>query len=121
MSSVSTIEDLEIWSLARTLANDIYNITRSEYYNKDYGLRSQMLNSSGSIMDNIAEGHGRKGNKEFANFLSIAQGSSNELRSQLFRSLDRNFISIDQFKEIMQKITIVEVKMSNLRKYIINS
>lgn len=103
MSTVATIEDLEIWTLARALANDIYSLTSQECYNRDYGLRTQMLNSSGSIMDNIAEGHGRKGNKEFTNFLSIAQGSSNELRSQLFRSLDRNFISIDQFKETMQK------------------
>lgn len=76
-----TFEDLEVWQNARILCKDIYVVTREDKFQKDYRFVSQITASAGSIMDNIAEGFERDGNKEFLQFLSIAKGSCGELRS----------------------------------------
>lgn len=55
-------------------------------------------------MDNIAEGYGRGGNKEFVNFLSIALGSCNETKSQLYRASDFNYIADDEKEQLFTKI-----------------
>lgn len=92
MATVERFEDLEIWQLARTLCNDIYNVAVNSDLRTDYKLYSQIDGSSGSVMDNIAEGFERNGNREFIQFLSIAKSSCGETRSQLYRVFDRKYI-----------------------------
>ena len=89
---VKSFEDLEIWQGARELCKDIYAIARKEEFSKDYRFVGQITAAAGSIMDNIAEGFERDGNKEFLQFLSIAKGSCGELRSQIYRAFDVGYI-----------------------------
>ena len=93
MATIKQFEDLEIWQLARTLCQDIHNIIITTSLNNDYKLRDQINSSSGSIMDNIAEGFERSGKNEFRQFLSIAKGSCGETRSQLYRVFDEKYIN----------------------------
>jgi four helix bundle protein len=99
MAIISTFEEMEIWQMARKQANEIYEIYSRGDFAKDFELKNQINASCGSVMDNIAEGFERSGNKEFFNFLIIAKGSNGEVRSQLYRALDRRYIS----KEIFNK------------------
>ena len=61
--------------MAREFCKDIFRITSYTQFSKDYRFKGQIRSSSGSIMDNIAEGFERDGNKEFIQFLTIAKGS----------------------------------------------
>jgi len=94
-------EDILAWQKARVLTSDFGSLLETnENLNRSFKLRDQMERSSGSIMDNIAEGFGRMGNGEFSHFLTISLGSAREFQSQLYRCLDRNFITKDEFDHL---------------------
>ncbi|MCD4663909.1 MAG: four helix bundle protein, partial [Bacteroidales bacterium] len=93
MAKFTKFEDMQAWQKASKLSNVLYRLTEPEKYKNDYALIRQIRRSGGSIMDNIAEGFGRGGNKEFIHFLSSSMGSAFELKSQLYRAIDQNYIS----------------------------
>ena len=101
--TIKRFEDLEAWKIARELTRNIYNLTRNEPFSKDFGLRDQICRSTVSIMSNVAEGFERDGDKEFANFLSIAKGSAGETRSLLYVALDQSYISEAEFQTASAK------------------
>jgi four helix bundle protein len=121
VSTIQRFEDLEVWQLARELALDIYNETLNLPFAKDFELVGQIRKSSGSAMDNIAEGFERGGKKEFIQFLGIAKGSAGEVRSQLYRILDRKHITQEKFDFIFNKVIILSKKLSSLITYLKNS
>jgi four helix bundle protein len=118
MATIKKFEDLEIWQLARQLENKIFEETEKGKLSKDYKLKDQMNASSGSIMDNIAEGFGRAGRLEFVQFLSISNGSGNELQSQLYRCLDRKYISQSTFDELYILTDLVCRKINAFMSYL---
>lgn len=109
MAIIRTFEDIESWVKARKLADEIFRISNRENMRRDFALKDQVNRSIGSVMDNIAEGFERGGNKEFIQYLFIAKGSAGETRSQLYRMLDRQCISK------FQKTNLIEYSM-NLNK-----
>lgn len=118
MATIKRFEDLDIWKLAREFSKEIYEITNKGKFSKDFRLRDQIRASSGSIMDNIAEGFERDGRKEFIQFLYIAKGSCGEARSQLYRSCDVGYISKNDFEIYYQKAMIISQSLSNFIKYL---
>ncbi len=118
MATVKSFEELEIWQMARALANRIYPLTLEGSFAKDFELRNQINSSSGSVMDNIAEGFERGGNKEFISFLSYAKGSAGETRSQLYRAHDRNHINDKSFNELSEEVRLLARKIGGLMTYL---
>lgn len=88
MATITRFEDILGWQKARQVTSAIYEVTGQGVFSKDFGLRDQIRRSSVSIMANIAEGFGRKSDKEFANFLNYAHGSVAETQSHLYVALD---------------------------------
>ena len=119
--TIEKFEDLEIWQLANQLTKDVFNITNREVFKKDFRFRDQIRASAGSIMDNIAEGFERGGNKEFAQFLFIAKGSCGETRSQLYRSHTFEYIQEDELGYLIRLALKLNVKISNMITYLKNS
>lgn len=118
MATIKRFEDLEIWQLARKLENCICEETGKGKLFKDYKLKNQMNSCTGSIMDNIAEGFGRGSRLEFIQFLSISNGSGNELQSQLYRCLDRRLITSERFKELYELTDLVCRKVNAFMSYL---
>ncbi|SOC79128.1 four helix bundle protein [Salinimicrobium sediminis] len=118
MSSITKFEDLEIWKLAREICQELYLIREKSGLKTDYRLYDQINGSSGSIMDNIAEGFERNGNKEFAQFLSIAKASCGETRSQLYRVLYRKYISKEEFDLQYDKLQMLSKQIGGFRTYL---
>ena len=119
--TINNFEDLEIWKEARELSKLIFALTLKDPFNKDYRFRNQIRASSGSIMDNIAEGFDRDGRKEFIQFLSIAKGSCAETKSQSYRALDFSYISQDDFDILQSKTSQLSKKIRNFMNYLIKS
>jgi four helix bundle protein len=115
------VEDLEIWQLARNLSKQVYQLTFSEPLSFDFRLKDQMRGSSGSIMDNIAEGFERSSRLEFINGLSISKGETGELKSQLYRCLDNKYINEAKFKELYSDADILTKKITNFIAYLNSS
>ena len=118
MATIHRFEDIEGWKIARELTKDVYTMTSTGMFSRDFGLRDQIRNASVSVMSNIAEGFERDGNKEFGNFLSIAKGSAGEVRSQLYVALDQGYISQEQFNTTYSKANDNGRVIAGLMKYL---
>ena len=118
---IEKFEDLEIWQEARELCKFVFSITLSDAFKKDFKFRDQIRASSGSIMDNIAEGFERGGNKEFMQFLYIAKGSCGETRSQSYRAFDFQYLSNEECASLLEKTTSLSKRISSFITYLKNS
>ncbi len=110
MATIKRFEDIESWKLGRELSLKVGKFLDEGRFKKNFRLIDQVEGTSGSIMDNIAEGFERGTRAEFIQFPGNAKGSSGEFRSQLYRALDRKYITQAEFNESYQ----LAVKISGL-------
>lgn len=118
MATLQRFEELKAWQQARLVSKEVYQITSTGVFARDFDLRSQIRRASGSAMDNIAEGFERGGKGEFIQFLGMAKGSAGEVRSQLYRALDQHYIDQAAFNHLCQQTELISKLIANLIAYL---
>ncbi|NDY41989.1 four helix bundle protein [Dissulfurirhabdus thermomarina] len=121
MATIERFEDIEAWQKAREITREIYAVSKGDAFARDFGLKDQIRRAAVSIMSNIAEGFERGGDKEFAQFIALAKGSSAEVRSQLYVALDQGYIDHDTFDRLAKATLQINRMLSGLMKYLRNS
>jgi len=109
-------EDIIAWQESKELVFLIYKVFRD---NRDFSFKDQIQRAAISVMNNIAEGFERSGDKEFRKFLYIAKGSCGEVRSMLYLAINFKYISDTDFELIYEKSTQVSKIVSGLIKKMI--
>ena len=118
MSKFDGFEEIKAWQKAYEVTLRIYLITDDGIFAKDFGLRDQIRRASVSIMANIAEGHGRRSNIEFANFLNMARGSAHEVQSHLYVAKGLGYIDEEHFSQCYALVAEVSRMTLALARYL---
>jgi four helix bundle protein len=109
-------KELKVWKAGIDIAKTIFLLTRAFPAEEKFGLTSQITRSAVSIPSNIAEGCGRKSDKELHQFLNIALGSSFELETQLIIAREFNYITIEQSEHICAAVIEIQKMISGLQR-----
>ena len=118
MATFKRFEDIGAWQKARLVTKAVYLLTMKGQFAKDFGLMDQIRRSSVSIMANIAEGFGRRSDKEFVYFLNIAHASAAEAQSHLYVAFDLGYISQEEFNQTYCLLEETSKMTVSLAKYL---
>ena len=118
MAVFKRFEEIQAWQKSRYITKSIYEITSQGIFSKDFGLRDQIRRSGVSIMANIAEGHGRRSDKEFANFLNIAHGSVAETQSHLYIAVDLGYLKQEEFNKLYSLLDEISRMVMGLSQHL---
>jgi four helix bundle protein len=110
---IERFEDIIAWQKSKELTVKVYSLFSES---NDFGFNNQIQRASVSVMNNIAEGFERKGNKEFKQFLFIAKGSCGEVRSMLYLAKDLNKITEKDFRILFNLSEEISKVLSGLIK-----
>jgi four helix bundle protein len=83
MAQINSFRDLLVWRRAIDLAEHCYRISKRFPRDDQQVLGFEIRKSCVSIPSNIAEGFGRHYTAAYVNHLWIANGSGNELQTQI--------------------------------------
>lgn len=101
-------KDLKVWEKAHSFTLNVYRDTKLFPKDELYSLTNQLRRAASSIPANIAEGCGKNGNKDFAHYLNIALGSSNEAEYFLLLSKDLNYLIEEKYLQLYALINEVK-------------
>lgn len=121
MATIQKLEELKVWVKARQLCIEVKSLISYPPFSDDFALKNQISRSSGSVMDNIAEGFGRAGTGEFINYLMIANGSVQETKSQLYRAADRNYFVNSELERLIGLTDEISKMLIGFCAYLRNS
>ena len=113
--------EYKVWQDSVEFATKVYEVTTKLPWFEKKGLCDQLQRAVVSISSNIAEGAGRPNDTDFAHFLDVALGSSNEVETQLLISRNLKYIEMEQYNLLMLSLTEIQKKLTGLiasiRKY----
>ncbi len=116
---IQRFEEIVAWKKARELVKENYRIMNaSDGFRKDFGLGDQIRRAAVSSMSNIAEGFGRCGDREFANFPNVASGPVAEVQSQLYVAFNLAYIDGNVFNALCAIAEETNKLLSGFMKYL---
>lgn len=118
MPKIERFEDLDCWKAARQLVKLVYIACEQGKLSKDFETKGQIKRAALSTMNNIAEGFGRKSNKEFVRFLDFSQASAMEVKSITYALEDCDYLDADRISEIRNKAEEVKSLDLGLIRYL---
>lgn len=121
MATIKRFEEIESWKVSKEFCIRIGKYIDAGYFKKNYRLIDQLEGSSGSVMDNIAEGFERGSRQEFILFLGYAKGSCGEFRSQLYRARDRNYLNKKEFDELYEMAITISGLLQKFISYLLKT
>ena len=121
MAKFESFEEILAWQKAYDVTLQIYRCSSNGEFAKDFGLKDQIRRAAVSVMANIAEGHGRRSNTEFANFLNLARGSASEVQSHLYIAHGLGYIGRAEFNDLYSSLEEVSKMTLSLAKYLRSS
>ncbi len=113
---MKTFKDLKVWQKAHELVLEIYRVTKEFPKEERFGLISQLRRSASSVPTNLVEGFKRRGQKDFAHFVNIAEGSLEETKYLLFLSKDLRYLRVDSLDRLNLMCDEVGKMLSGLYK-----
>jgi len=121
VSRIQRFEDIQAWQEARSLTKEIYTVSGSGQWAKDYALRDQIRRASISVMSNIAERFERQTDAEFARFLAMAKASASEIKAQVYIALDQGYIDQNRFDDLFEQCDKVARYLGSFIRYLRNN
>ena len=97
---IKTFRDLNVWQKAHNLVLEIYKITKGFPQEEKFGLVANLRRSAASVPTNIVEGFKRKSKKEYAYFISIADGSLEETKYHVLLAKDLSYIKEEEYRQL---------------------
>ncbi len=118
MATIEKFEELEVYKLSMELCTEIYKLTNTDKFSKDFGLKDQIRRCSVSVPSNISEGYERDGKNQFLYFLQIAKGSCGELRTQLKIAYNLDYLDEKQYETLNEKCISTSKQIKGFIKYL---
>lgn len=118
MATIGSFENIEVWRTSMDLCTEVYKITNSDTFSRDFGLKDQIKRASVSIPSNISEGYERDSKNQLLYFLSIAKGSCGEVRTQLCIAYNLNYLNDLDFQSLNLMCESTSKQLSGFIKYL---
>lgn len=118
MAAAKNFEELDCWKEARMLVKIAFKVCEEGKLSKDFGTADQFRRAALSVMNNIAEGHGRHSTKEFIRFLDFAQSSALEVKSIAYVLSDLDYLSSEQATAIRTRADTTKNLIRGLIRYL---
>ena len=118
MATIGNFENIEVWRTSMDLCTEVYKITNSDTFSRDFGLKDQIRRASVSIPSNISEGYERDSKNQFLYFLSIPKGSCGEVRTQLRIAYNLNYLNELDFQSLNLMCESTSKQLSGFSKYL---
>ena len=113
-----SFEELDVWKKARELKNEIFQLVKTFPPEEKYRLIDQIVRSSRSINGQIAEGHGKRTNKDKIKYCTQARGSLSETLNHFIDAFDCSYITTEQLQYFRNRINEVEKILNGYIRYL---
>ena len=111
-------EKLDVWKMSVEMVTKVYQFTKGFPADERFGLTSQIRRAAVSVPANIAEGAARQHNKEFLQFLFVAQGSTSELETEILIAKNLGYLDEVKYRELHEGINTIARMLVGLTNHI---